>query len=105
MKRKISLVLAALAYVGTPLLAWFALQRDAEARAAYEASCGNIMVSIVFFSVIFAAALSLIASAFALASFGKLSRPRSKLRGVELAVVALPFVVCTTCLALFLGGA
>lgn len=107
MKRKLSWVIAVLAYIGVPILAWLALQRDAEAQhVAHAFGCGNVAMGIMIFSFILSGALSLVASVLGFASFRGLPSPRPQLRILELAVLAFPLLAGSACVALcFFGNA
>lgn len=101
MIRKASLLIASLAYVGVPLWTSFALQRDAQAqRAAHAFACGNAAMGIIIFGLLLSATLSLVASAFALASFRKLPSPRSRFRTLELVFIAFPLLAGIVSVAL-----
>lgn len=101
MSRKASLVIASMAYIGVPLWALFALQRDAEAqRVAHAFACGNVAMGIIVFGLMLCATLSLVASAFALASFRKLPSPRSRFRTLELVFIAFPLLAGIVSVAL-----
>lgn len=67
---------------------------------AHAFACGNAAMGIIIFGLLLSAALSLVASAFALASFRKLPLPRSGLRTLELALIAFPLLAGIVSVAL-----
>ena len=91
MKRKLSWILAAIAY-GSPLWAWREIVLDQEAqRAAYGfVKCGNPMIGIVLFTSLICTGAAVVALGLNTAAFLQIARPRPKLRLAEIAVVALP---------------
>jgi hypothetical protein len=94
MKRTLSLLIALLAYFGPPIWAYFAIEADAKAQMAGRGwVCGNPEIGIVILAGIASSLMSLVATGFGVAAFFGLSKPRPKLRIVELALILLPFLV------------
>jgi uncharacterized membrane protein len=99
--RKLSWVFFALACIGVPLYANWALDRDAEAqRAAHVAACGLVAMGIIFFSALMVAFLSALAGVFGFIAFRLLARPRPKRRILELVVLIVPALVSAAFVAL-----
>ncbi|QRN53011.1 hypothetical protein [Dyella caseinilytica] len=102
MMRKLSWFFFALACIGVPAYANWALERDVEAqRAAHAAACGLVAMGIIFFSAIMMAFLSALAGVFGSISFRSLKRPRPKRRILELVVLLVPALVGAAFVALF----
>ena len=95
MSRKLSWSLATLAYLGPPLWAYFSMAADRVAQtAAYGfIKCGTPQGMITILACAFSASLSLLALAFAVASFRLVPSPRPKTRVLEIGVVSLPLFV------------
>jgi len=99
MKRKMSWLIASLAYFGPPIWAFFAIRADRrEQLAGHGWLCGTPMLLILFAACVAAGLLSLTATGFGLAAFRVLPRPRSAWRGVELGFLILPFLLGVSCL-------
>lgn len=93
MKRQISWFFGVLAYVAPPVWAYFeqlSVYGGAEDQNGYV--CGLPMLAIIVLACIGAAVLSGLATLFGTLSFLSLSKPRPRLRIVELVVLGLPFV-------------
>ena len=100
--RKLSWVFFALACIGVPVYANWALDRDAEAqRAAHVAACGLVAMGIIFFSALMVAFLSALAGVFGFIAFRSLKKPRPKRRLLELVVLIVPALVSAAFVALF----
>jgi hypothetical protein len=94
MKRKISLLLAALAFFGVPLWAYLRASADVEMqRDVHGFVCGMPILAIYFLALVGSSLLSVAALCFGVPSYRALSVPRSKARMLELAVLALPLLV------------
>jgi hypothetical protein len=94
MVRKVSWLLGALAYGGSPLWAFreqAALRAQAEAAGTYL--CGLPMLAIIGIACLSMAALSGGAVVLGWVSFRRLPKPRPRVRAAELVVLAIPMVV------------
>ena len=101
MKRKLSWLIASLAYFGPPVWAFFAIRADRkEQLAGHGWICGTPMLLILFTASAASGLLSLTATVFGIAAFRALPRPRSVLRGVELGLLILPLFLGVTYVAL-----
>jgi hypothetical protein len=101
MMRKLSWIFFALACVGVPLYAYWALEQDAAAqRAAHATACGLVAMAILFFSALMMAVFSVIAGLFGFLSFRSLKGPKSKRRILELVALFVPCLVGVAFIAL-----
>ena len=101
MGRKLSWLLAVIAYLGAPLWAWFAIESDRGAQtAAYGfVKCGNPMIGIMLLACLISGAASMLAAGLGVASYLGASGPRPKVRVLEIAALSFPLPV-----ALFVAG-
>ena len=105
MKRTLSWLFGALAYFGPPVWAAFAIEADRKAQlASHGWVCGNPMIGIMLLAGISSCLLAFIATAFGVASFRGLSKPRSRAHAAELGVFILPLVISVWFVALLLFG-
>lgn len=103
MKRKLSWLIASLAFVGPPVWASFAIQADRrEQLAGHGWICGTPMILIFLTASVASSVLSLAATGFGVASFCALPRPRSFARRAEIGILILPFVLAVAFVALIL---
>jgi hypothetical protein len=107
MSRKLSWSLAALAYLGPPAWAHFAIAADQSAQmAAYGSTrCGTPALTIAFLAFVASGALSLLAVAIGAASLWRAPGPRTSVRVLEIGVLAMPLllVILVFVLMLFRG--
>jgi hypothetical protein len=101
MSRKLSWLLAAIAYLGPPLWAYFAIKaaQDAQMAAYGFIKCGTPMAMTTLSACKASGLLSLLATGFAIASFRSASRPLLKTRVLEIVAVSVPLVVAVVILA------
>ena len=87
-------MLAAVAYLGVPLWAWFAIGSDQDAqRTAYGfVKCGTPMIGIILLACVISGASSLLALGLGVVSYRNVSGPRPKARVLEIAALSLPLV-------------
>jgi hypothetical protein len=105
MSRRLSLLFALAAYVLPPVWAAFAMDADMKTqRQVHGFVCGLPLLGIMFVACIASAALSVLGTAFGVASFRAAPAPRSLLRVAELAALVLPFLAASTYVALLLGA-
>ena len=95
MSRKLSWLLAALAYLGPPVWAHWAVTADQNAqRTAYGfVKCATPHGMIALWACAVSGLLSLLAIAFALATYRLVPSPRPKPRVLEIGAVAAPALV------------
>ena len=94
MTRKIAWAAALTAYLGSPLLAYFAIQYYiAESKAAGRLASGDAAVAIMIVAAIASALLSIVAAGLSITAFLRLAPPRPKIRLVEIVAFTLPLVV------------
>lgn len=103
MKRKLSLLFAAIAFIAVPL--WAYLQAEATTRAMVQAhghgaACGMPILGIYLLAVLVAGVCSALALLFGVLAYRKLSPPRPVMRMLELAVVGMPLLLA---LVVFIG--
>ena len=92
MMRKISLLIALLAYSAPPLWAYFAIAADHKAQLASRSTlCGEPILGIVLLAGTISSILSLVATGFGAASFYAIHKPWPKTRMAELGFLFLPF--------------
>ena len=96
MKRKLSLLLAAIAFIAVP--AWAYRQAGATTRAMTQAhghsvACGLPILGIYLFALLVAGIISALALLPGVLAYRALSRPRPAIRLLELAVVGLPLLL------------
>lgn len=94
MKRTLSLLLTAIAYIAVPL--WGYLWGEADARAQQQAHgfvCGLPTLGIYLAALFLSGVISLAALVLGVLAYRKLARPRPAARAAELVVVALPAVL------------
>jgi len=102
-KRRLSWVLGALAYVAPPTWAYFEQASFyGNSQEQYGYLCGLPMLAIVILACLAAALLAAGAVALGWLSFRALPRPRPGLRVVELAILAVPLVLPAGYVALML---
>lgn len=100
--RKLSWLFFALACIGVPLYAHWALDQDAAAqRAAHAAACGLVAMSILFFSALLMAVFSAVAGLFGFLSFRSLKGLRPKRRILELVALFVPCLAGVAFIASF----
>jgi hypothetical protein len=105
MSRRLSWLFALAAYVLPPVWAAFALDADMKTqRQVHGFVCGLPLLGIMFVACIASAALSVLGTAFGVASFCAAPAPRSLVRVAELAALVLPFLAASTYVALLLGA-
>jgi hypothetical protein len=95
MSRKLSWMIATIAYVGAPVWAWFAIasDRDAQMSAYGFVKCGTPMIGIILWACILAGASSLLALGLGTASFRKMPSPRPRMRVLEIGALSIPLVL------------
>ena len=91
MQRKISLLIALLAYSAPPTWAYYAIAADHKAQLASRSTlCGEPILGIVLLAGTISSILSLVATGFGVASFYAIHKPRPKTRMIELGFLFLP---------------
>jgi len=94
MKRKLSLLLATIAIIVVPLLAY--VQGVRETRAQLEVrgwACGMPILGLYLLALLISGCLSLVALVLGVLAYRRLPPPRPKRRLLELAIVALPLLL------------
>jgi len=95
MNRKLSWLLAGIAYIGPPLWAYFSSVADQHAQlAAYGfIKCGNTQTGITFLACVASGSLSSVALALGLVSLRSVPSPRPRARLLEMVAVSMPLLV------------
>ena len=107
MKRKLSLLLAFVAFIAVPLWAYYQGEADAVTQVKARGwACGMPILGLYLFSLLVSGALSAASLAFGALAYRALPQPRSRLRMLELLLISAPLLLAITVMAaLFLAGA
>jgi hypothetical protein len=100
MKRSLPWVIAAMAYIGPPVLAYLAIERDyAAQRAAGGWACGTPSVGMMLLACIASASLALFAAILRGWTVGWWRSAPLRIATGELAVLAFPLIAATALVA------